>query len=697
MRGKGWDELINEEKGLRVAVEEKITVDSENRACVFAWAAGADFLQDAVALEIASWAYEELFDKAGFDAGERADFADNAGILVQAGGWQSWSAGWELGYNETLPRRVMALPELILLTNREGDRELRGGGGKDGDRHRGQKGPGGVRHARGELAGHFVMYLRVGETYLGIASKDRASAVLPPVSFRIDRKKRRISAEVFCPGKAWKAGEAIAEICVFAAHGYFGFKDRIAALYQQDFGSLDFLRPQKTGVSADEKRGGLGGGRGKRGILGGYESWYNHYTGINEKIILDDLASLPKTDNILKTSFIDKGKPLVFQIDDGWEKAVGEWEIDAQKFPNGLRALADRIEGAGFVPGLWLAPFIVTKKTRVFSERPQWLLRRRNNGSNGPVARSGSADLVVAGFNHLWDGQYYCLDLSREDVLDYIKSLIDRAIDEWGFRYLKIDFLYAGLFSGDFANGGSPYEHYERACSVIASRTCSAAPTKPVAYLGCGAPLGPSCRHFPLSRIGADTREEWEWTLVKLLGHVGRPSAYISLKDTIGRSFMDNAIYCSDPDVVFLRTKNCKLSENEKETIALVNFLLAGQIMFSDDPADLTDADIAFSRRISALYEALADDEYGAVRIAKDVYRLTSRSGNIAGIINLSNKPYRAKPSGEGELSGEFLLDRRIRGAFAPHTISLFQLPQLHAILPIRQCEPKGGNRLIDN
>jgi alpha-galactosidase len=423
---------------------------------------------------------------------------------------------------------------------------------------------------------------------------------------------------------------------------------------------------------------------------------------------------LPKTDNILKIGFIDKGKPLVFQIDDGWERAVGEWEIDARKFPNGLRAVADRIEDAGFVPGLWLAPFIVTKKAWVFNKKPQWLLRKKSNA--GHKGKKGSADLVVAGFNHLWDGQYYCLDLSREDVLDYIKSLMDRAIDEWGFRYLKIDFLYAGLLSGDFANGGSPYEHYERACSIITSRTCSApppalfadnfapdssggrpspaptarlgnpspfdlsaptggfvpaAPAKPVAYLGCGAPLGPSCRHFPLSRIGADTREEWDWTLVKLLGHVGRPSAYISLKDTIGRSFMDNAIYCNDPDVVFLRTKNCKLTQNEKETIALVNFLLAGQIMFSDDPSDLTDDDIALSRRINALCEALADDEYGAVRIAKDIYRLTSRSGNIAGIINLSNKPYHAKPAAEGELHGEYLLDRRIRGAYTEHTISI--------------------------
>ncbi|MDR1072687.1 MAG: alpha-galactosidase, partial [Treponema sp.] len=278
-----------------------------------------------------------------------------------------------------------------------------------------------------------------------------------------------------------------------------------------------------------------------------------------------------------------------------------------------------------------------------------------------------------AGFNHLWDGHYYCLDLSRDDALAYIQGLIDRMID-WGFRYIKIDFLYAGFLFGDFAQGGSPYEHYERACALLTKRAASAsgadaaAPNAPVAFLGCGLPLGASFRHFPLSRIGADTREEWDWKLVKLLGHVGRPSAYINLLDAIGRSFFDGVIYCNDPDVVFMRTRNCKLTENEKELIALVNFLLAGQIMTSDDPLHLEPADIQLAKRMAALYAALADDEYGAVRLDRDVFRLVSRSGKTTGVINLSNRPY---PLREPLMNGQFLVDRRKNGAYAPHSISI--------------------------
>jgi alpha-galactosidase len=160
----------------------------------------------------------------------------------------------------------------------------------------------------------------------------------------------------------------------------------------------------------------------------------------------------------------------------------------------------------------------------------------------------------------------------------------------------------------------------------------------PVTYLGCGVPFGPSYRHFPLSRIGADTRETWDWLPAKLLGHTGGPGAYCNLMDTIGRAYLNGAVYANDPDVVFLRTKNCKLSDNEKELIALVNFMFAGQIMFSDDPGKMTPADIALTRRIIRLYDALEGDEYGAVRTARDVFRVESRSENITGIINLRKR-----------------------------------------------------------
>jgi alpha-galactosidase len=590
------------------------------------------------ALVIGSWTFEELLslspgpvpglsrNKGGaLKSGEEARAVFGKGpLFIHSGGWQSWSPGWELCPGETLPRRVLFLPDLIKLTGREGDRPERGG-----------------------ITGHFIVYIRAGETCLCLASMEGGAGekTLAPLSFRINGRKKRLSAEVFCPGKKWRAGETLAELCVFIAGSYFDLKDTIAALYRQEgrFAGLDFLYPRNIPRPRAYRQAGR--------ASGGYESWYNHYTAINEALILEDLESLRKTENLLKLRYLDRGETFVFQIDDGWERAVGDWEVDGGRFPGGLRYLAEKIEKASLIPGLWLAPFIVTRRARIFREKPEWLLRDRRGRP------------VSAGFNHLWDGKYYCLDLSRSDVLAYIRSLVDRAID-WGFRYLKIDFLYAGMLSGLYAEEGEVHEHYERACETLVSRKKNSAGL-PVAYLGCGGPLGLSYSRFPLFRIGADTREEWDWNLVKFMGHTGRPGAYLNIKNTIGRSFLNGVLYLNDPDVVFLRSVNCRLTGNEKELIGLVNFLLASQIMSSDDPARLGGEDLALAGRLSRLYDTLAGDEYGALTLEKDVYLLISRSGKTSGLINLRKRPYTLERKNAKNLyatlaKGKILVDHRL-------------------------------------
>ncbi|MDR1899189.1 MAG: hypothetical protein LBQ55_04200, partial [Treponema sp.] len=138
------------------------------------------------AVTIGSWSLGELLDLAGAGAEARRGF-DGADLYVHCGGWQSWSAGWELRGGQTLPRKVRFVPDLIKCTNREGDTP-----------------------PPGWTAGHFIMYIRSGEHYLCAASRD--GGLLPPVSYRIALGKKAgadravVSAEIFCPGKTWKPG-----------------------------------------------------------------------------------------------------------------------------------------------------------------------------------------------------------------------------------------------------------------------------------------------------------------------------------------------------------------------------------------------------------------------------------------------------------------------------------------------------------
>jgi len=584
-------------------------------------------------LTLACWTLSELLEMTGAGEDDCRSFETET-VMLYAGPWQSWSPGWELLPGERFFPKVRLIPLLKKQSAAPWDIKPNG----DAPRKSASK----LRLA-GEVTGSFIMYLRADNRYLVVA--DASKSGMPPVCFFISKDRQLVRAALYVGtnslAKNHRNENIVLELRVFLTCGYFNFKDEIKNIYYNDrFKSLDFLGKGQSVTSLRP---------------GGYCSWYNHYTGIDEKIILSDLDGLLTTDNLIALRYLKKGLPAVFQIDDGWELAVGDWEVNGAKFPRGLKYIAEKIEESGLIPGLWLAPFLLTRRSRLFRERPEWLLSERGRP-------------VKAGWNPNWDGVYYCLDLSREDVMEYLRSLMDRIINEWGFRYIKLDFLYAGFLSAEY--GGRTAEHYEKAIALLTERTRNAS-SLPIAYLGCGLPLGASYRHFPLSRIGTDTLERWDWRIAKFIRHEGRPSALLSLRETISRSFMNGTVYINDPDVVFLRTVNCALNETEKECIALVNFLFAGQIMCSDNFCVLEKKDLLLIKRIQELYEKLDGDEYGAKALEKDVFLLESRSGKISGLVNLKDTPFRLAADSQLSGGGTWLVDHRTVKGYAPHSVSV--------------------------
>ncbi len=538
-------------------------------------------------------------------------------------GWQSWDAGWETMANERTPRYIPflipALKKYIEVPESSYKKE--------------------------NEYGQFIIWLRWNNFYLVAASTGNVTlssatpesngapdtvntstgkyatsdnTALPPVQYELCRKTNTITCRIYSTGKIWKNDDKTAEISFFLAKNYFELKETISFLfYDSRFENLAFLG--KT--------------------PGGWESWYNHYNKIDESLILEDLNALNTTENLIKCMYIDKKHPVVFQIDDGWQEGTGQWEINKARFPHGFADLTAKIREKGYIPGLWIAPFIFDYRVPFIKHHPDWILRDKKGKP------------IPAGFNAPWGApigkeqpagphNYFVLDLSRDDVLQYLDGLIERAINEWGFRYLKLDFLFAGMLYGCFKNGGAAYEWYDRAIKVLTKRT-KAYNGEPVAYLGCGMPFESSFRQFPLSRIGADTKEAWDYAVLKAVRFNGRPSAYISMKDTLGHAYWNDVVYKNDPDVVFFRKENCTLTDSEKELIALVNKLFAGQIMYADDPAHFSPADEApLTQKVLVLYDKFEGTSFGNVRIAPDIYAVFSADCKYTGIINLTENEY---------------------------------------------------------
>ena len=450
------------------------------------------------------------------------------------------------------------------------------------------------------VLGQFVTYLRWENFYLVFASVGNVTGVLPPVQFIFNRKENTVSIEICDKGNSWKKDDITARIEIFTADSYFDCKDKLASIFGNDhFKSVSFLGSKPAG----------------------WESWYNHYTDINEKLIYEDLKNLTQSKNIVNNEF---NTSKIFQIDDGWEKALGDWQIREDRFPEGFNKITAEIEAQGFIPGLWIAPFIIDSRSVTATQHPDWLLRDENG------------KLVPAGYNPLWgkNGTFYCLDLSRDEVIAHLLSIMDTVINKWGFRYIKLDFLYAGMLWGNYAQKTASYKIYSRAIKTLTSFT-NTKDGSHVAYLGCGVPFELSFNNLPLSRIGCDTYEKWKNPVMRMLRWNGRNEAYLNVIDSLGHALWDKTIFLNDPDVIFIRRENCTLTHDQKFLIAGVSGMFGSQLMYSDDPGKAGEEENQMTQMMLDYSEKYENEQFGITKLEEDLYEVFTKSGKYKGQINL--------------------------------------------------------------
>lgn len=291
--------------------------------------------------------------------------------------------------------------------------------------------------------------------------------------------------------------------------------------------------------------------------MSGYTSWYNHYQNISEKIIEQNL------DGILSLS----PKPDIFQIDDGYQTAVGDWlSIDADKFPNGLKPVSDKIKESGFIPGLWLAPFVCETKSDIFNNHKDWLLKDKEG------------NFVKAGSN--WSG-FYALDFYNDDVRNYIKKCFRTILDDWGFELVKLDFLYAVCLI--------PYNKKSRGQIMCEAMDFLRECVGDKMILGCGVPLAPCFGKVDFCRIGCDIGLDFDDNFIMRRMHRERVSTKNAMYNSIYRRQLDKRAFLNDPDVFLLRDNNIKLTKKEKNNLCIINALCGSLLFTSDNVAEYSE------------------------------------------------------------------------------------------------------------
>lgn len=262
-------------------------------------------------------------------------------------------------------------------------------------------------------------------------------------------------------------------------------------------------------------------------------SWYSLYKWINEPLLTKALHGL------------DDLPFDVFQIDDGWQDNSGHWEAGG-KFPSGMAAFADTIKSTGRTAGIWLSPFIVTPNLRIFREHPEWILKNDQGA------------MVSAGLN--WTGNTYALDITHPEVLDWLDELIRKVVN-WGYDYLKLDFLYAGALLGRRYKEISREEAYRNAMQVMRNAAGDAY------ILACGAPIIPSLGLCDGIRIGPDVSPYWlNKPLSVWLNNPNDTSTQNAIRTSIHRLWL-NPLVNIDPDVLYFRSKYNSLKPKENQLL----------------------------------------------------------------------------------------------------------------------------------
>lgn len=312
----------------------------------------------------------------------------------------------------------------------------------------------------------------------------------------------------------------------------------------------------------------------------GYTSWYNYYQSINEEVIIRDLEALAeKADGLIDT----------FQIDDGYQVAVGEWlNIDKKKFPNGMKPIADAIHAKGLQAGIWLAPLGIQHNSSFVKEHPDWLVK---NEKGKPFYVGGN-----------WGG-FYAVDIYNQEVRDYIYHFFDVVLNEWGFDLVKLDFLYAAAVLP--RNGKSRGEIMYDAMDLIRD----AVGDKKI--LGCGVPMMPCFGVTEYMRIGADMALQWEDSRSRKRMHREDVSTTSAIYNSIYRRHLNGRAFLCDPDVFLLRDYNLKFTFTERKLLAKFIKIFGSVIFTSDDVNRYNEA------QLECLKDTFAPD--GAELISVDV------------------------------------------------------------------------------
>ena len=244
-------------------------------------------------------------------------------------------------------------------------------------------------------------------------------------------------------------------------------------------------------------------------------TWYFYGHNFTEKDLEENLDNL-KTDKVPFDMFL---------LDDGWSDTFGSWQA-GKRFPGGMQKVAEKIKEAGYIPGIWTCPFVVTADSKVVKEHPE-LLARDTNGNPYEFAYN--------------DPKCYAVDPTSPYAVTYFNEMYKR-IREWGFTAHKFDFLRSFLTTDKvrfYNRKMNRAQAYRLGMQLVRNAIGNDS-----YILACGGLFEGSIGLVDGMRTGSDTRGYWQ-----------QPEYLNTIKQNVMRA-NSNCFWHTDPDAAMLRLRS---------------------------------------------------------------------------------------------------------------------------------------------
>ncbi|MFE5815788.1 glycoside hydrolase family 36 protein [Streptomyces sp. NPDC056479] len=287
-------------------------------------------------------------------------------------------------------------------------------------------------------------------------------------------------------------------------------------------------------------------------------SWYEYFTAVTEDDIDENLRAMDTLDLPVD----------VVQIDDGYQKALGDWLTLSGRFRS-RAGIADAIRARGRRAGIWTAPFLVDPASDLAAEHPEWLVRTTDG------------DFTHAGRN--WGHDLRVLDTTHPEAAAYLTDVF-RTLRAEGYDYFKVDFLYAGALDGVRHQPVDAVTAYRTGIELIREAIGADA-----YLLGCGAPTLPSLGLFDAMRVSPDTAPHRRPEADDYSQPGQDPAEFTGA----GRQWQHGRLWINDPDCLMARPA----VETREQWAAHVE-ATGGLVASSDRLLSLDEWGVATTRRL---------------------------------------------------------------------------------------------------